>query len=727
MQDSAGPAGPGFGPEDLLEIVERRKWWLVLGALGGLALGVVAYFVLPPSYTASTSVLVEPQRVPEDYIRPTVTLEVERRLDTLRERVTSHVKLNELIDAIGPGRLDPGGRAGREEIMRKIRGNLEVELGAGRRSAEKAAVFQISYTDRDPEVAADVVRLVADLFITENIKDRALQARATEEFLDRELERIREAVAAKEEELRKFKEARMGALPSQLDANLQTLSRLNDQLSSNLEAQTAIAQRITLLRSQLEGVAVPGTGTPMTPAIQDPLSQALVQARQALIEARRVYTEEHPNVKTLEEEVARLEEQIRNRPPPSEDPASTAVANPVVANLRAQIAAAEAELATRRQQEQRLRAQIADYEARVEEAPRLEQQELALTRDYDNLVASYQDLLAKKTQAALARNLEQSQKGERFKVLRPARVPEKPTWPALHLLAPGGLLLGLALAAGLVLLQELRHPAFRSVSRLSRQLGLPVVASVPRIDNDRIYEEAPSGEVDPRLVVFTAPESAPAEQYRSFAPLFLDHEDRKVVLVTSAARGDGKSLTTLNLALTIACDLNRRVLVIDGDLRRPTAHRLLHVEGKRGLTDVLRREAPLEACAVNSKIPNLTLLPAGRPARNPLALLTDAAFLELLQWARGHYDAVFIDSPPLLPVVDTRLLRRMADLVLLVVRADATPRDAVVRSMQELKDVAGVVFNQVSPNSFRRYYYHDPYARYAYGDPPEDASDRGPA
>jgi Mrp family chromosome partitioning ATPase len=81
---------------------------------------------------------------------------------------------------------------------------------------------------------------------------------------------------------------------------------------------------------------------------------------------------------------------------------------------------------------------------------------------------------------------------------------------------------------------------------------------------------------------------------------------------------------------------------------------------------------------------------------------------------------VFIDSPPLLPVVDTRFLKRLADLVIFVVRADATPRDAVVRSMREMKDVAGVIFNQVSPGSFQRYYYYDAYSRYAYGEPGVD-------
>ena len=193
---------------------------------------------------------------------------------------------------------------------------------------------------------------------------------------------------------------------------------------------------------------------------------------------------------------------------------------------------------------------------------------------------TYRSLLTKKYEAALARNLEQAQKGERFKVLRPVSVPSSPSWPDLRILLPAGLAAGLLLVFLAVGLDEFRHPAFRSVDRLTRSLGLPVFASIPRIDNDRIYETAPSGDVDPKLVVHTAPESAPAEQYRGFLPIFLEAPDCRVILVTSAARGDGKSLTCMNLALSLASDLGRRVLVIDGDLRRPSAHRLLRIRSQ---------------------------------------------------------------------------------------------------------------------------------------------------
>lgn len=723
--EEAPESGSGFQLEDVFEILERRVWWIVGGALGGLLLGVALYFVLPAQYSARTTILVEPQGIPSEYIKSTITLDVEQRLATLRERVTSYANLNELIDRVGPERLDPSGKLTREKLMAKVTSNLEVS--AGRAFSSKAAnIFEVAFWGDDPQVVADTTREIANLFITENLKDRAQQASATAEFLDQELERLRSQVNDQEEKIRRFKEQRMGTLPTQLDANLRSLDRLNVELASNLEAQESISQRISLLQRQLDGIGSPGSSAGPAPGS---IASALMEARRRLLEAERIYTDEHPNVQRLRGDVERLEQEAATQA--SESPATRARSfDPTTLGIRRELDQAALESSTRRREEGRLRQEIAELQKRVEETPRMEQDLLTLTRDYDNMVTTYQTLLAKRFEAALAKNLESSQRGERFKVLRPASVPPGPAWPDLMMLLPGGLAAGLGIAALLILLQEFRNPAFRSVSRLTRTTGLPVVASIPRIDNDQIFETPPTGEVDARLVVFTAPESAPAEQYRSFVPLFLEDEERRVVLVTSAARGDGKSLSTMNLALTVACDLDRRVLLIDGDLRRPTAHRLLKLRARRGLGDVLRGEATLDECSLPTRVRNLTLLPAGAPQRNPLALLTGRRFLELIETARKRYDAVFIDSPPLLPVVDTRFLRKMADLVIFVVRADATPRDAVVRSLRDLRGAAGLVFNQVSPGSFRRYYYYDAYSRYAYGDPSdtsenEDGRGRG--
>ena len=185
-----------------------------------------------------------------------------------------------------------------------IRSQLAVEIRA--RSEKTAPVFDIAFTHADPTVAADVVRDVTGRFIDENVKDRAQQATATAEFLDVELQRLRDDVGKQEERIRQFRMEKMGALPSQLETNLRSLDRLNVELASNLEAQEAGNQRLALLRQQRANVRV-GTG----PTAPSTLSSVLNAARQELLQAQRVYTDEHPNVRRLREEVARLEAELK--------------------------------------------------------------------------------------------------------------------------------------------------------------------------------------------------------------------------------------------------------------------------------------------------------------------------------------------------------------------------------------------------------------------------------
>ncbi|CAG0971377.1 tyrosine-protein kinase Etk/Wzc [Myxococcaceae bacterium] len=716
-EDDPGSELGAYGVEDLIEVAERRRAWLLAGAIAGLALGAVAWLVLPPRYTSQTTILVEPQEVPDAFVKSTVTVDIENRLRTLHERVTSFANLNAIIDRIGADRLDPDGDHTREALMSELTRNLSVDLKAGK-TAATSNVVEIAYTDDDPVLAKDLASEFSSTFISENTKDRTQQAQSTADFLDRELDRLRVEVSAAEQRVREFKEKRMGALPSQLESNLRSLDRLNLELNANLEAQTALQQRLALLAGPIPGGRPGGAFAP------DPGSAAgaLLEARRKLREVELVYTDSHPNVVQARERAEALErdaaEEARR---PRND---TGYVDPATLAARREAEAARIESEARRREEVRLRAEIAELQRRVETTPQMETELLTLTRDYDNLTKQYQDLLSKKFAASMAKNLEQAQKAERFNVLRPARVPTTPSFPNPLLVLPAGAGVGLAFVLLLIAITEFRNASFRSVARLARLTGLPVVASVPRIDGDRIYEERPNGEVDARLVVFTAPESAPAEQYRSFLPVVMEDPERRVVLVTSAARGDGKSLSCMNLALTLACDLGRQVLLIDGDMRRPTAHRLLRERPERGLVDTLRRQASFRDCVIRTRIPNLTLLPAGRPTRNPLGLITDPAFLELIEQARKEYDYIFIDSPPMLPVVDTRFLRKVADFVVFVVRADATPRDAVLRSMRELRSVGGLVFNHVSPGSFRRYYYYDAYSRYSYGEPAGEDAER---
>jgi polysaccharide chain length determinant protein (PEP-CTERM system associated) len=716
MSEFEADAPAGFQLEDALEILERWKWWIAAGALVGAMLGVGLCFVLPPKYESITVILVEPQKVPEEFVRSAVTQEVGYQVNSLRQRVTGYTNLNKLIDNLGADRFDPDGESTREDLMNEIRRNLRVKT---HQSQHTAPVFEIAYASADPELAAEVAREIAELFISENIIDRTQQAESTSQFLDRELDRIRAEVSEQEKQLGIFRSERMGSLPEQLDANLRSLDRLNFEFANNLEAQASANQRIALLRRQATGTqpGAPGSSAPSN------LAEALQDARQRLFEAERIYTDEHPNVQHLKAQIERLENEIAEAPPVDGSETKTVLADPRLLALQREIEAAQYDLTARKRREERIRSEIETLQVKVEETPVREQELRNLTRDYANLSDTYHTLLSKKYEAAISRNLELAQKGQQFKLLRPARVPETPSSPDPRALVPAGIAFGLAVVGLFIAIGEIRYPAFRSVSRLTRMIGLPVFASIPRIDNDAIYEVSPSGDVDPKLVVYTAPSSSPAEQYRGFLPTVIEAENCKVILVTSATRGDGKSLTCMNLAISLATDLNKRILVIDSDMRRPTAHRLVRISRLNGLSNILEGKAELDDCAINSKIPRLAVLPAGPTPRNPLALLTGKRFLELIEYARASYDMVLIDSPPLLPVVDTRILREMADMLVFVVRADATPPQAVVRSLQNLRGAAGVIFNGVSPGSFRRYYYYDAYSRYAYGDDQMEADE----
>lgn len=678
----------GYQLEDLIEILERRRSWIAAGLVLGLLAGLAAWQLLPARYLASTTLLVEPQGVPESFVRSTITVELEARMATLRQRVTSHENLNTLIDRIGSELLDPSGASTREQLLRRIRRNLETTIEDRSRNA---AVVEISYLGDDPEAAAEVVRAVAELYIDENRKDRTQQATSTADFLDQELERLRAEVAEREHLVREFRAEHLGALPSQLESNLAELDRLHASLTGGLQAQETLRHQKSLISQYAD--------------ITSGLEAELNEARAELIDSRRRYTDEHPSVSALKSQIALLESRAAAEPRRDADRPVSPLALQEVNEIRVS-------LRTRQREERSLRERIALVQQRVDDTPRNEADLSALTRDYENLTATYDELMENRQDADLSRNLETAQMAERFKVLRPALPPSSPSWPDPLLVIPGGVAAGLGLFALLILGAELRHPAFHSVKRLGEQLGLPVFASIPELDPEQ-FPNVRGKRIDWRIVVHSAPESAAAEQYRGFLPFFLDAEGCRTVLVTSANAGDGKSMTCLNLACCLGEDLDRRVLVIDADMRRASMHKLVGTQRAPGLSDVLVGDAEFGDCLVNA-LPNVSVLPAGSRVRRIVSLLSGEAFSKMRERALEEFDVILIDSPPILAVTDTRVLRKVADRVVFVVRAGASPPAGVMRSLAELNGVAGIVFNRVSGPAFKRYYTYDAYDSYGF-------------
>jgi capsular exopolysaccharide synthesis family protein len=213
-------------------------------------------------------------------------------------------------------------------------------------------------------------------------------------------------------------------------------------------------------------------------------------------------------------------------------------------------------------------------------------------------------------------------------------------------------------------------------------------------------------------VAALAPQSLAAEQYRSLRTRLTRTEKDsgralRAIIVTSPSKGDGKSVTAANLALTMAQEFQHRVLLLDADLRQPTAHRLFGISSTPGLSDVLMGGASLDDALVTVPEQHLTVLPAGAISSHPAELLGSAGMRRTLDTLRTRFDRIVIDMPPVAPLADVQIALPNADGLLLIVRAGSTPKPAIERALSGLdaSKVLGLVLNEAGADSAQDYGY----------------------
>jgi protein-tyrosine kinase len=239
----------------------------------------------------------------------------------------------------------------------------------------------------------------------------------------------------------------------------------------------------------------------------------------------------------------------------------------------------------------------------------------------------------------------------------------------------------------------------------------PATAAAPAAETNAVHEHFPSGvALDQHLVAALAPHSLAAEQYRSLRTRIKRAEGGRsirAIAVTSPAKGDGKSLTAANLALTMAQEFQQRVLLLDADMRRPSVHQLFGISDTPGLSDVLMGAAELSQAMVSLPEYHMTLLPAGAPPSHPAELLGSAAMRRILDALRTKFDRILIDLPPVAPLADVHILSPMVDGVLMIVRAGITPKPAIEQALSGLDGakVLGLVLNETGGDRGTKYAY----------------------
>ena len=443
----------------------RRKWIAILAFAGPLAavLGVLTF--MPRLYEAKATVLVERQQMPESLVKPTVSSELEMRLHAIHEEVLSRARLEELINAFNlyPEIRRRGSvRDAVERLRQDIKLDKKMERSAVYREPTTVA-FAVSYRGQDPQKAADVTNALARFYVVSNAKKRERQANATAAFLKVELEQTKQTLDQHEKRVGDYKKRNNGGLPDQAQMNMLTIERLYSELRMNRDGQGRLLER-------QEGAAGAGGGIDLPPA-QDRAAARLALLRQELTELSTRYTDKYPDVVAKKAEIADLERQVAHAPPRGPSAAarvSRATTNdPRMANLKAD--------------EQRLLDAIASYQKRVEEMPKREQEFQEIARDYETTKELYRSLKQRYEEALLGENVEQQQRGELFRIVEPAAVPDQPAAPRTGRLAALGLMASLGLAALAVMLAEQVDNSFHSLAELRAHVPAPVAAAIPRI------------------------------------------------------------------------------------------------------------------------------------------------------------------------------------------------------------------------------------------------------
>jgi polysaccharide chain length determinant protein (PEP-CTERM system associated) len=490
--------GRRYTPEVVLRILWRRRWVIVLPFVFIAGATAAVSHSLPNRYRSETTILVVPQRIPADYVQPTISVRLEDRLASINQQILSRTRLEQIVREYDLYAQERTSMIMEDVIERMRSRDINIQLSSDRRQNSSPA-FSISYTGGEARTVMRVTERLASLFIEENLRDRTALAEGTNQFLEAQLSDARTRLIEQEKRLEAYRQRHAGELPSQLSTNMQAIQNLQLQIQSITQSISQDRDRSLMLDRQLaEASSAPVAQAPMVNATQEKDAPALSAAQRLEIARAELRALElrlkraHPDLAAMQRAVEELErradaEALQQPLSPAYDAAAVSV-DPQELQRQARVRDLTAERDTLRRrildkekEESRLRDALATYQARIATVPTRETELVELTRDYETLRQVYTNLLAKSENARVAANLERRQIGEQFKLIDPARLPERPISPNRAQIDLLGALGGLTIGLGLVVLVEYRDRSLRSEADVIGAFRLPVLALVPKM------------------------------------------------------------------------------------------------------------------------------------------------------------------------------------------------------------------------------------------------------
>jgi polysaccharide biosynthesis transport protein len=588
--------------------------------------------------------------------------------------------------------------AGSEEISPEERRVEVVQQALSVRTSLQSQVVELFYDDKDPAFAARAANTAAGTFIEMNREARAQLVQDTTEWLNKQVAELKAKLEGYTRQLQDF--ARSSGLIFAGKTNTLAEDRMRQIQDSLARAEVDRASK----QSHYETAASDSKSLLTDPASNGPLRQYeidLQTMKREMAQLQTIYTPTHYKVQKLEAQIAETEAAIEKE------------RTELLGRLRTEyIASASLERMLTAEQERQLKA--------VEQQMDNERSYNLIKGEMETTQRLYESMLQKVKEAGAARSLRTTN----IRVIDPASVPVAPYSPRPVLNAAIGLVCGLAFGIGLVFVRppsdKVRRPGEFALANVPELGAIPSARDAWALERHGLVRFRPNAP-NLALVAWERESSLLTESFRAALSsiLFSDRSAgrRQVLVVASMNVMDGKTTVAANLAIASA-ERNRRVLLIDADLRRPRLHEVFDVPNDRGLSDLLQRSSRLEGSTLGNPvqpttIPNLWILPSG-PAANA-KLLYSSDLTGLLQRLREEFDLIFIDTPPLVPYSDGRVLGRASDGMVLVVRANASSRDELrsvhARLVHDRIPLVGTILNdwKMDPDqvrSYSKYYLH---------------------
>lgn len=743
MKDTELAAAPNLDTAEMLRVLARRRWLVALPWLLAVVIGVAAAFLLKPVYFSNTVLLLDRGQALQGPLGAiSGGPDIDQQADIMREQIQSSLFLRSVVSASGT-REDRATRAWALKSASRFPGlspdeQVEAFLVDYLRNAisirrSKGKLFQVTVSDFDPDRAKRFCEAVANQFVASS-KARQLEAvQQQQEFSSEQLQVYKRAL---EEAESRLEAARRSAISTTLtgsvvnDRNLSLAQSLLEQSGTDTDEQR---QRVADLRAQFGGrVRDNDPGSLASPEITS-LSGQLASLQLQL--GRAMLTEGAPTGgaslriaiarRTAELETALGEAAARSLPSLAPD----------VRDLVVRYRVAQADLIARERWNDWLRGQVSSYQNEVVTAPNREMDITRLTSEVERARTLYTTFQQQSAAAQIAEAFQQAKMSGRFVVMEPATRPMSPGKPNRPLVVMLAFVIGAVVGVGTALVVEQHDQSVKNVEEVEHLLGLPVLGQVPRV------EELQRGRSGARASSAGAAGAAPGalpgprdqglvQRFKVESPLGLEFKRLYLnlarsrgrtlpdtIMITSSARGEGKTTTSACLGITLAREHRARTLLVDFDLRSPALHRALGVPGSSwGVGQMLVSRQFDERFVRQTALADLDFLAAGRSDR-PAAEMIDTESVEwFLAEARKRYQLVVIDTAPNLAVPDPLIVGRCVGGVIYVVKAGATLRKAVeygVKLQREARDnVLGVLMNDLGEFLPNYYGYKSNYYGY---------------